>query len=260
MLINILTSVVGAYIGLLFVRHMCRPCFIRALGRRKETWLALDSALSEQGWQIALLIRLSPASPMVATNVLLALTSISVPTYLWTTFGIIPANLPYAYAAVIGAELAHEFPPKDPVMLSMSLIGFVATCLIAWKVGSIATKILRSHGVGARAPTSAADDAAQPADVDGRESPPAGGRANGEGGDAERGSDGIELAVADGGGDGSDGHDGGGGDGHDGGSNGGGKARRESRSKTKYARGEGLVLGSGRKAKAFHELKEDPLL
>ena len=86
---------------------------------------------------------------MVLTNVLLSLTSISTFTYLWTcAIGIVPANLPYAYAAELGLSMAQEFPPSDPVMLSMTLLGFVASIAIAYKVGVIATRVLRQHGVG----------------------------------------------------------------------------------------------------------------
>mmetsp|Transcript_19033 Transcript_19033/g.48726 ORF Transcript_19033/g.48726 Transcript_19033/m.48726 type:complete len:340 (-) Transcript_19033:186-1205(-) len=153
MVINVLSSVVGAYIGLLCIRHLCRPCFMRALGRYHKHWLALDAALSEQGSQIALLIRIAPISPMVATNILLSLTSISTPTYLWTcAIGIIPSNLPYAYAAQLGVSLASEFPPQDPVMLTMTVLGLVASIAIAWKLGNIAKRLLQQHGVGGKEP------------------------------------------------------------------------------------------------------------
>lgn len=135
MIINTVTSVVGAWIGLWAVRHLCRPCFVRALGRYQKKWEALDAAITSQGYQIALLIRVAPVSPMVMTNILLSLTSINVWTYLWTcSIGLIPANFPYAYAAAVGVSLASEFPPRDPVMLSMSIIGFVATVGVAYKV------------------------------------------------------------------------------------------------------------------------------
>ena len=155
MVINVLTSVVGAWIGLWATRHLCRPCFVRALGRHQKKWEALDAAITSQGFQIALLIRVAPVSPMVATNILLSLTSVSVWTYLWTcAVGIIPANFPYAYAAAVGASLANEFPPRDPVMLSMSILGLVATIGVVWKVccRASASPYQRKRGrAGARA-------------------------------------------------------------------------------------------------------------
>ena len=164
MVINVLTSTVGGYLGLLAVRYLCRPCFMRALGRYRKHWMALDAALLEQGSQIALLIRIAPISPMVATNILLSLTSISAPTYMWTcAIGIIPANLPYAYAAQLGVELATDFPPKDPVMLSMTLFGLIASILIAYKVGMIAKRLLKKAGVGGGSPAQDVDAPLPPA-------------------------------------------------------------------------------------------------
>jgi len=150
LILNLLTSVMGAFIGLTATRVVCRPCFMRCLGRHHKLWEALDQAILEQGWQIALLIRIAPVSPLVITNILLSLTSVDTGTYLWTcAVGLIPANLPYAYAAVIGLELASEFPPSDPVMLSVTVLGLAASIAIAWKVGLIATRLLRDAGVGA---------------------------------------------------------------------------------------------------------------
>ena len=147
--VNVLTSVVGAWVSLVAVRFVCHPCFMQALGKYRTRWEALDAALTSQGAQIALLIRIAPVSPMVLTNFLLSLTSIDLWTYTWTCFiGLFPANLPYAYAAQVGMSLASEFPPRDPVMLSLSILGFVATIAVAWKIGKIATQALKRHGLG----------------------------------------------------------------------------------------------------------------
>ena len=149
MVINTVTAVIGAEISLLFVRHACRPCLERRLGRFHAKYKALDAALTSQGAQIALLIRLAPVAPMVLTNILLSLTSISQFTYLWTcAIGIVPANLPYAYAAQVGVSIANEFPPKDPFMLIMTVVGLIASIAIAWKIGVIANRVLRRHGFG----------------------------------------------------------------------------------------------------------------
>ena len=149
MLINTVSSTFGAWLGLVCARYVCRPCLMRMLGRYKRKWEALDDAIVQEGWQIALLIRLAPVSPLVLSNVLLAMTSISHSTYIWTSaVGFVPANLPFAYAAQLGMSMAQEFPPKDPVLLTMSILGLVASVAIAWKIGRIATRVLRKHGLG----------------------------------------------------------------------------------------------------------------
>jgi len=148
--VNAVSTMLGAYLSLWATRNVCRPCFARALHGLgyAHQWEALDAALTEEGYQIALLIRLAPVAPMVLCNILLALTSVSRWTYCWTTLaGLIPANLPYAYGAALGLSIACEFPPKDPVMLSVTLIGFVASVLFVWKIGKIGSKMLKRHGV-----------------------------------------------------------------------------------------------------------------
>lgn len=181
--LNTVSTMLGAYLGLLAVRSGCRERFVRCLGRHSKTFKAIDAAITEQGWQIPLLIRVSPASPMVLSNILLSLTSVSVFDYLWTTcVGIVPSNLPYAFAGELGASVAQDFPPKDAVgwvMLSITAVGFVASIIIAVKLGRIARKVLRQHGV---------EPAAQPADP----MPPAvatGSESASEGG-------GVEVAAA----------------------------------------------------------------
>ena len=164
LLLNVVSTSLGAWFGLCLTRGACRPVLMRALGRYRESWQALDSALSAEGWQIALLIRLAPVAPLVVSNILLSLTSIRQRTYVWTTFvGTIPSNLPFAYAAQLGLSLANEFPPKDPVVLTMTIVGFIASALVAWKIGRIARRTLRKHGVdlgGRTDPTPAAMGAA----------------------------------------------------------------------------------------------------
>lgn len=148
MAINVISSTLGAYVGLLLTRSCCKPCFLKLLGRHASKWKALDNALIADGPALALLIRVTPLMPLVATNILLSLTSISHTSYCWTTLvGLVPANLPYAYAAQLGLSLYEEFPPRDPVMLTLTLGGLVASILIAVKVGKIARKALNKHGL-----------------------------------------------------------------------------------------------------------------
>ena len=147
MAITTTSSLIGAYLGHLAVRHLCRPCFMRSLGRYHEHWRALDTAISQAGaTQIALLMRLSPMFPMVANNILLSLTTISTWTYMWTcAAGVIPSNLPYAYAAELGVSLHNH---EDPIMVTMTVLGLLASVAFAWKLGVIAKQLLQQHGVG----------------------------------------------------------------------------------------------------------------
>jgi len=141
--LNVGTTLVGAYLGLLLVRSRCRPGFERLLGSHHARWLALDRALSEHGAQIPLLIRCSPLSPVVITNVLLSLTSVSQFTYMWTCLvGEVLTSLPYAYATHVGLSTLEIGLGQDPVLLLLSCLGIAASLAIAWKVGVVAKALL----------------------------------------------------------------------------------------------------------------------
>ena len=82
------------------------------------------------------------------TGAVLSLTSVDAWTYAWTVFiGFIPSGIPFAYAAVVGEAVINEFPPKDPVLLSVTLLGLVATVLAVWQVGVLAASEMRKAGV-----------------------------------------------------------------------------------------------------------------
>ena len=147
MLVNVSTTCVGAWLGLLLIRYACRPCFIRALGKHERKWQALDRAVAADGWQISLLIRCSTASPLVITTALFALTSISQFTFLWTLYiGEIVTSLPYAYATHIGEQLVDKQQRhQDPMLLVLSFVGLGASVVVAWKVSLLAKSVLEDR-------------------------------------------------------------------------------------------------------------------
>ncbi len=109
---------------------------------------ALDRAVAADGWQISLLIRCSPASPLVITNTLLALTSISQFTFLWTVLiGEIVTSFPFAYATYVGEQLVdeHQRQHRDPMLLISSFIGLGASIAITWKVSLLAKSVLEER-------------------------------------------------------------------------------------------------------------------
>ena len=144
MIINVTSTCAGAYCGLLLVRYACRPRFVRALGKYQSKWAALDRMVAAEGWQISLLIRCSPASPLVITNTLLALTSISQFSFLWTVLvGEIVTSFPFAYATYVGEQLVDG--QKSPMLLVSSFIGLGASIAVTWKVSLLAKSVLEER-------------------------------------------------------------------------------------------------------------------
>ena len=113
LIVNVVTSTVGAWLGLLCVRHACRPCCMRMLGRYEKRWQALDAALTAQGWQIALLIRIAPISPMVMTNILLSLRDSSAHLLVDLLRGHLPGESPVCLRCPSGPRPLGGIPAED---------------------------------------------------------------------------------------------------------------------------------------------------
>lgn len=144
----LLTSALGCYLALPLTRSCLRPYILRCLGEHEAMWNSLDAAIVRERWKIPLLMRSTPVMPVVLTNFFLALTSIDEWTYSWTvTIGMIPSGLPFAYAAVVGQQVLEDFPPHDPLLLVVSLVGLLATVLVVYKIGAVAANELNRHGV-----------------------------------------------------------------------------------------------------------------
>ena len=151
-LINLVCSVAGCFLSFVLCR-LFRPFFLRLLGSKADIWTAMDAAITREGYKIPLLLRLTPVMPVVLTNAMLSLTSVDALTFTWTTFvGFIPSGVPYAYAAVVGEQVMNEFPPRDPLLLGISVLGLVATLLVVYKIGQIAAATLAELGVGTSGP------------------------------------------------------------------------------------------------------------
>lgn len=106
-----------------------------------------SASFARSGPQIPLLLRCSIAVPLVLTNTMLSLTSLSTWTYLWTTvIGEIVTSLPYAYATHIGTTLVHDKGHADPLMMLMSFVGLAASVAMMWKIGVVATTVLKERG------------------------------------------------------------------------------------------------------------------
>jgi uncharacterized membrane protein YdjX (TVP38/TMEM64 family) len=132
------TSTLGCYLALIATRRCLRPFILKMLGDYDSSWRSLDAAIVRERWKIPLLVRSTPVMPVVLTNFLLAMTAIDDWTYTWTTgVGMIPSGLPYVYAAVVGEQVMEQFPPTDPFLLVLSLVGLLATILAVYYVPSL---------------------------------------------------------------------------------------------------------------------------
>lgn len=135
----------GASISFLIARHLLRSQ-VQALTRRRLLWRAFERAVSEGGWRIVSMVRLSPLLPFNLQNYFFGITSIRFRHYLPATLlGIVPGttvNVSLAtagYAMSLG-ELWH------PLRLALFLLGLAVTGIVCWTISRRVRAILQVAG------------------------------------------------------------------------------------------------------------------
>lgn len=114
-----------------------------------STWIeqdprlsSLDTAISEQGWKVVGLVRLSPLIPFGVQNYLFSLSGVGIAPYIMATaVGILPGTALYVYIGVMGQALGNA----GPVQWTLLAIGLVSTVLVAWYVGRRANEVLTNN-------------------------------------------------------------------------------------------------------------------
>jgi len=106
---------------------------------KKPKLLALNRAVSEEGWRVVALLRLSPVIPYGLQNYLFAVTHISFGSYvLATLFGIMPATALYVYLGSLGQAIGTA----NTLQWILVTAGLAATAMVAWVVGKRASAAL----------------------------------------------------------------------------------------------------------------------
>jgi uncharacterized membrane protein YdjX (TVP38/TMEM64 family) len=99
----IVAATIGAGLAFLVARYIARERVARMTEHRPK-FKAVDRAVTEEGWKVVLLLRLSPLVPFNLQNYFFGVTDIRFWHYLAATFvGIIPGAALYVYLGAIGA-------------------------------------------------------------------------------------------------------------------------------------------------------------
>ena len=119
----------------------------RYLGReRVSKWLAKDArlqsfnkAVSDGGWKVVGLLRLSPLIPFGIQNYFFAVTNIKfIPYVLATAIGMTPGIILYVYIGAVGQAIGQG----GALQWTLLAVGLISTVLVAWIVGRRANRIL----------------------------------------------------------------------------------------------------------------------
>jgi uncharacterized membrane protein YdjX (TVP38/TMEM64 family) len=108
-------------IAFLGARYLARDR-IRTFLSRRPKYRAVDKAVVKQGWQVVVLLRLSPIVPFNLQNYALGITAISFWQYLGATLvGIAPGVAVYVYLGIFGDGLGKKTSALDWVLLGAGL-------------------------------------------------------------------------------------------------------------------------------------------
>jgi uncharacterized membrane protein YdjX (TVP38/TMEM64 family) len=140
-------TMVGGWVAFRLSRSMLRPWIERLLGSHAKL-ARLDDALSEGGWRLVCLLRMSPVMPFAATSYSLGLTRLDQRSFLIGTLASLPALFGYVAVGALGnvglAMHAHRVGWLHAATLT---VGIVATVLAALHLRRLMKRNL--HGTSA---------------------------------------------------------------------------------------------------------------
>jgi len=114
----------------------------------------VDAAVTEDGWKVVVLMRLSPLIPFNLQNYVFGITGIGFAPYVAATFvGIMPGTAFYLYLGVLGRAVADSSAAGGggPLRWVFLGIGLAATAAVAFLITWKARAKLKDAGFG-RAP------------------------------------------------------------------------------------------------------------
>lgn len=140
-----LASTLGAAAAFLVARYAARGWVARHVERNPK-FKALDDGVSEAGWTIVLLTRLSPAFPFNLQNFGYGLTRIPALHYVTASWvGMMPGTFMYVYLGHAAGSLAQESAgtaSRTPAQWALLALGLAATAAVTLLVARISRRKL----------------------------------------------------------------------------------------------------------------------
>lgn len=117
-------------LAFLIARHLFRDR-IRAFLDRRQKYRAFDKAVAAEGWQVVVLLRLSPIVPFNLQNYALGATAIPFLQYLGATLvGIVPGIAIYVYFGIFGKALGNGPGFVDYLIFGAGVLATIALAFI----------------------------------------------------------------------------------------------------------------------------------
>ena len=142
----VVSATIGATLAFLVARYLAHDK-VESLLQDRPRFKAIRSAVSEGGWKVVALLRLSPVLPFNLQNYFYGITDLKLPEYVAATFvGIMPGTLLYVYLGAAGKAASGE--GVSTLEWGFFALGLVATVAVAVFVTKKAKAKLKEHGVG----------------------------------------------------------------------------------------------------------------
>ena len=145
----LVAATIGASFSFLIARHLARNQ-VQALTRHHLLWRAVEHAISEGGWRIVGLVRLSPLFPFNLQNYFFGIKRIPFRHYLPATFlGIFPGTTVNVSFATAGQAMTlGGF--WHPLKAGLFVVGLVVTIAVGWTINRRVHTMLRRGGQGSQ--------------------------------------------------------------------------------------------------------------
>lgn len=142
-------ATIGSALAFLFARYVVRDKVKRML-ERKPKFAAIEKAISEDGWKVVLLLRLSPLVPFNLQNYFFGITEVKFWYFVAATFfGIMPGCLLFLYVGAAGHALSGG-GKWGALQWTFFGAGLAATLLVTVIVGKKAREKLKETAPNAR--------------------------------------------------------------------------------------------------------------
>lgn len=140
------SATLGAAAAFLVARYLARH-HVEKMVRQRPRFQAVDRAISEDGWKVVVLLRLSPLVPFNLQNYFYGLTDVRFWHYVAATFfGIMPGVLLYVYIGAAGRAVTGE-GFGGAAQWALFAAGLIATLVVTVLVTRKARARLKDAGV-----------------------------------------------------------------------------------------------------------------
>jgi uncharacterized membrane protein YdjX (TVP38/TMEM64 family) len=139
-------STTTAALAFLVARHLARP-LVERIAKKRPVFAAVDRAISEGGWKVVGMMRLSPIVPFGPSNYLFGLTSVRFWPYVLASWvGMLPGTFLYVWLGHAGGMAFGRSRERSPAEWWLLGAGIVATAAVTVVLTRAAKKELERFG------------------------------------------------------------------------------------------------------------------